>query len=69
MNSKYTIKTCSGYWIDEPTVLFRGVRVALEAWDEVEDHTDESVFYYMDNEPLQIGSVIAESFTVSHIEE
>jgi hypothetical protein len=69
MNTKYTIKVCSGYWIDEPTVLFSGVRVALESWDEVEDHEDESVFYYMDNEPLQIGSVIAESFTVSHIEE
>jgi hypothetical protein len=69
MNSKYTIKTCSGYWVHEPTVLFHGVRIALEEWDGIEDHEDESVFYYMDNEPLQIGSVIAESFTVSHIEE
>jgi hypothetical protein len=69
MNTKYTIKTCSGYWADEPTRIYNGVRVALESWDKVEDHEDESVFYYMDNQPLQIGSVIAESFTVTTIEE
>ena len=69
MNSKYTIKTCSGYWVDEPTRLFHGVRIALEKWDGIEDHADESVFYYMDNQPLQVGAVIAESFTVTTIEE
>ena len=68
MTTKYTIKTCSGYWDDEPDRLLSGVRVALESWDEVEDHEDESVFYYMDNQPLQVGSVIAESFTVTEIE-
>ena len=69
MSNKYTIKICSGYWDDEPDRLLSGVQVALESWDEVEDHADESVFFYMDNEPLQIGSVIAESFTVTEIEE
>lgn len=69
MNTKYTIKTCAGYWVDEPDRLFHGVRIALEAWDGVEDSEDESVFYYMDKQPLQIGSVIAESFTVTTIEE
>jgi hypothetical protein len=69
MSNKYTIKICSGYWVDEPTIVFKGVRVALESWDEVEDHEDESVFFYMDNEPLRVGSVIAESFTVTEIEE
>jgi hypothetical protein len=69
MTTKYTIKTCSGYWVDEPTRILSGVRVALESWDEVEDHEDESVFYYMDNQPLQVGSMIAESFTVTEIEE
>ena len=68
MTTKYTIKVCSGYWDDEPTVLFRGVQVALEEWDGVEDHADESVFFYMDNQPLQVGSVIAEGFTVTEIE-
>lgn len=69
MSNKYTIKICSGYWDDEPTRTLSGIRVALESWDEVEDHEDESVFFYMDNEPLQVGSVIAEGFTVTEIEE
>ena len=68
MTTKYTIKVCSGYWVDEPDRLFHGVRIALEAWDGIEDQADESVFYYMDNQPLQIGSVIAESFTVINIQ-
>ncbi len=68
MNTKYTIKVCSGYWADEPTRILSGVRVALESWDEVEDHIDESVFYYMDDRPLQIGSMIAEGFIVTEIE-
>jgi hypothetical protein len=46
-----------------------GVRVALESWDEVEDHIDESVFYYMDDRPLQVGAIIAEGFVVTEIEE
>ena len=68
MSQKYTIKTCSGYWADEPDRLLSGVRVALESWDEVEDFWDESVFYYMDDRPLQVGSVIAEDFIVTEIE-
>jgi hypothetical protein len=68
MTTKYTIKVCSGYWDDEPDRLFSGVRVALESWDEVEDYADEYVFYYMDDRPLQVGSVIAEGFIVTEIE-
>jgi hypothetical protein len=69
MTTKYTIKTCSGYWDDEPDRLLSGVRVALESWDEMEDHWDESIFYYMDNQPLQVGSSIAGDFIVTEIEE
>lgn len=69
MTTKYTTKICSGYWADEPTRIFRGVRVALEEWDGVEDFADESVFFYMDNQPLEVGSVIAEDFIVTEIEE
>jgi hypothetical protein len=68
MTTKYTIKVCSGYWDDEPDRLLSGVRVALESWDEMEDHWDESIFYYMDNRPLQVGSMIAEGFIVTEIE-
>jgi hypothetical protein len=69
MNTKYTIKVCSGYWTDEPTRILSGVRVALESWDGVEDYIDESVFYYMDDRPLQVGAIIAEGFVVTEIEE
>ena len=68
MTTKYTIKVCSGYWDDEPDRVLSGVRVALESWDEMEDHWDESIFYYMDNQPLQVGSIIAEDFIVTEIE-
>jgi hypothetical protein len=68
MTTKYTIKVCSGYWTDEPSRILSGARVALESWDEVEDHWDESIFYYMDNQPLQVGSMIAEGFIVTEIE-
>jgi hypothetical protein len=67
-HAKYTIKECSGYWVDEPLRIITGVRVALEAWDCEEDHEDESVFFYMDNEPLRVGSFIAEGFVVTEIE-
>lgn len=67
MSKKYTAKFCSGYWRDEPSRLFT-VKVALESWDEVEDHEDESVFYYMDNEPLYVGAVIAENFVITEVE-
>lgn len=60
--------TCSGYWRDEPSRIL-GVTVSLGSWDGEEDAADESVFFYMDGEPLQIGSVIAEDFIVTEIEE
>jgi hypothetical protein len=68
MSKKYTVKTCSGYWVNEPLREFSGVRIALEEWDGLEDLDDEGVFYYMDNQPLEVGTIIADSFTVSHIE-
>tara|TARA_R110000868_G_scaffold101590_1_gene279587 strand:+ start:6947 stop:7162 length:216 start_codon:yes stop_codon:yes gene_type:complete len=68
MRNKYTIKTCSGYWRDEPSRILSGVQVALESWDGKEDAEDSSVFYYMDGEPLAINSVIAEDFIVTEIE-
>lgn len=69
MTQKYTVKTCSGYFVDDTSRVFNGIRIALESWDGVEDSEDESIFYYMDNQPLKIGDTIAcDSFTVTHIE-
>ena len=66
--SKYTIKECEGYWQDDPLHILP-VSIALEEWDGLEDGIDESVFYYMDNEPLSVGSVISEGFVITSIED
>lgn len=66
---KYKIKTCSGYYVDEPHRILSNARVALEAWDEVQDAENDTIFFYMDGEPLTVGSVIAEDFVVTEIEE
>ena len=60
--------TCLGYWRDEPSRIF-SVTVALGSWNGKEDADDETVFFYMDGEPLQVGSVISEDFIVTEIEE
>ena len=54
---KYETKVVTGHWRDDVTRSLN-VRVALGKWDGVEDHEDESIFYYMDGEPLTRGSVI-----------
>jgi hypothetical protein len=45
------------------------VKIALGWWNEKEDAEDESIFFYMDSEPLQVGTIISEHFLVTHIEE
>lgn len=65
---KYTIKQCEGYWQDDPLHVFP-VSIALDEWDGQEDGIDESIFYYMDNEPLAVGTVISEGFVVTSIED
>jgi hypothetical protein len=66
--SKYETKLCEGYWEDEPDNIY-SVNIALEDWDEVEDHEDESIFFYMDGEPLVVGAIVADSFVITNIEE
>jgi hypothetical protein len=65
---KYVTKYCEGYWEDEPTNIYP-VTIALGDWDEVEDHEDESIFFYMDGEPLVVGAIVADSFVITSIEE
>jgi len=65
---KYTTKQCEGYWEDTPKNIY-SVTIALEEWDEVEDHEDEHIFYYMDGEPLKTGMVVADGFVITGIEE
>ena len=66
--NKYTTKTASGYFDDEPDNIYN-VTIALEEWDGVEDHEDEGIFFYMDNEPLIIGAIVADSFVITGVDE
>lgn len=63
--AKYKTIEVNGYWIDskEP---FYGMVVALDAWDEVEDYEDETIFYYLDGEP-PIGEF--DDFVITEIVE
>lgn len=42
-------------------------KIALGTWDGVEDFEDESIFYYMDGEPLKVGSPICDGYIVTAI--
>ena len=66
---KYETRECDGYWDDEPDRILHGVRIALGEWDEVEDLEDEGIFFYMDGEPLKVGTVVSEGFYITRIEE
>ena len=44
------------------------VTIALGEWDEVEGMEDESIFFYMDHEPLQVGTPLTDGFIVTNIE-
>ena len=65
---KYVTKVCEGYWEDDPERIFP-VTIALGDWDEEEDWEDEQIFYYMDGEPLTVGSVISDGFVITKIDE
>lgn len=71
--SKYETKNCTIFYLPEnplaKKVDFYDVRIALDSWDEEEDAEDESIFYYMDGEPLEVGMILGEGFVVTNIEE
>jgi hypothetical protein len=66
--AKYETRGCAGHWLDAPEHTF-DVLIALNTWDGEEDAEDERIFYYMDGEPLAVGSVVSEGFLITHIEE
>lgn len=71
--SKYETKLCTVFDItDIPLsgkVNFYNVTIALGSWDEEEDEEDESIFYYMDGEPLEVGMILTDGFVVTRIED
>jgi hypothetical protein len=69
---KTTVKHCRVCGIPSPSdrkACFINVKVSLGSWDGEEDAEDESIFFYMDGEPLEIGSIIAEDLIVVDIYE
>lgn len=62
------IKLVEGYFTDEPNHIHY-VNVHLGAWNGIEDHADNDIFFYMDGEPLKVGDTIAEDFVVTLIDE
>ena len=49
------------------TVGFMDVLIAKECWDEIEDSDDEKIFYYADNQELQIGDIVSDGFVLIEI--
>ena len=64
---QYETKQCTVF--DTVNGAYHEVTIALGWWNEKEDAEDESIFFYMDSEPLQVGTIISETFVVTHIEE
>ena len=58
-----------GYWdwVDDDKRVVTAL-VHLGSWDGVEGDADSRIFYYMDGEPLTVGSRIAQDFVVTAIE-
>jgi hypothetical protein len=66
--AKYATVDCEGYFDDEPQNIY-SVVIALEEWDGVEDAEDEGIFFYMDEEPLEVGAVVGDNFVITKIYE
>ena len=70
--SKYETKTCTIFYLPENPIAnkvdFYDVNIALGSWDEIEDAEDESIFYYMDGQPLEVGMILGDGFVVTSVE-
>jgi hypothetical protein len=69
---KYQTKHCRGFFMPKldtvRVVDFYQVDIALGSWDEVEDEEDQSIFFYMDGEPLEVGLILDDGFVIVDIE-
>jgi hypothetical protein len=65
---KYKTVYCDGYWDWDKDKTIYEVKIALDSWDEVEDEEDERIFYYMDGDPLRVGTVLTDGFVITNME-
>jgi len=70
--SKYETKSCTVFSLPASPLTtkvdFFNVTIALGSWDDVEDAEDERIFFYMDGEPLEVGTIVSQDFVVVSIE-
>jgi hypothetical protein len=66
---KYQTVNCLGYYENDKPQHVYDVTIALGSWDGVEDSEDESIFFYMDGEPLEIGTVLDDGFIIQEIDQ
>lgn len=68
---KYQTWKCRGFYLPtDPTIAsvgFMDVLIAKECWDGIEDSDDEKIFYYADNQELQIGDIVSDGFVLIEI--
>jgi hypothetical protein len=64
--TKYETIWCRGHFVDDPSAIYE-VKIALGDWDEEEDADDESIFYYMDGEPLKVGTDL-DGFVITEVD-
>lgn len=57
-----------GYFLDNPNHIHY-MNVSAGEWDGIENHADNDIFFYMDNEPLHVGATISEDFVILSIEK
>ena len=67
MDAFKQIVRVEGYWVDDDKRVVTAL-VHLGSWDEIEGEIDSRIFYYMDGEPLTVGTRIADDFIVTTIE-
>jgi hypothetical protein len=68
---KYQTMKCRGFYLPtDPTISavgFMNVLIAKGSWDEIEDSDDEKIFYYADNQELQVGDIVSDGFVLIEI--
>ena len=73
MNNKYETRICTVFSLPDPRAtkvdFIFDATIALGSWDEIEDAEDERIFYYMDGEPLEVGTIVSQDFVIVRIEE
>ena len=64
---KHKTVWCEGHWAEDKNHIYE-VQIGLNSWDEEPDMYDDSIFYYMDGEPLEVGTDL-DGFIITSVGE